>query len=390
MKKNFKGLAAALLGLFFAAGNAHSQDVPLRNKKNGAYTFTVEKVNDAHAVQNQNRTGTCWSFSSLSFFESELIRMGKKDYSLSEMFVVHHTYEDKADRYVRLNGHLNFSAGGAFHDVAYVIKNYGMVPEEIYGGLNYGFDSHNHGEMDEVLLGMVKAVVKRKSGKLTTSWKPAVSSTLDAYLGKLPETFEYKGKTYTPKSYAKESGIDPDNYVEISSYTHHPFYSSFILEVPDNWLFKSVYNLPMDDMMQVIDQALLNGYTIAWAADVSEKGFSHRNGLAVVPDFSKISPEQKKTMWDDLIIPELEITQEMRQKAYDNYETTDDHGMHIIGLVKDQKGNKFYMVKNSWGTESNQCGGYFYASENFVKYKTMDVMVNKNAIPKKIRKKLKL
>ncbi|BDD09729.1 aminopeptidase [Fulvitalea axinellae] len=372
----------------FAFGTASAQKT-VKNKKDGAYTFTILKNNDAHAVQNQNRTGTCWSFSSLSFFESELARMGKGDYHLSEMFVVRNTYMDKSDRYVRMNGFLNYGPGGAFHDVRNVIRDHGMVPESVYGGLNYGFDKHNHGEMDEVLLGMVKAVVKNKSRRLTDSWKPAISSTLDAYLGEAPKTFEVDGKEYTPESYAKESGLNPDDYVELTSYTHHPFYSKFIIEVPDNWAWDEVYNLPIDEFMAVMENAIEEGYTIAWAADVSEKGFSHKNGLAVVPDFDAMSKKEKEKMWDN-VIPELKITQEMRQKAFDDYRTTDDHGMHITGLAKDQDGKKFYIVKNSWGDESNECGGYFYASENFVKYKTMDIMIHKDAIPKNIRKKLGL
>lgn len=378
--------------------NSFAQDT-LRNKKDGGYIFTVVKDLEATEVQNQNRTGTCWSFSALSFFESELIRMGKGKVNLSEMFIVRNAYSDKVDKYVRMHGNINLSAGGAFHDIPYVIKKYGIVPEEVYKGLNYGAEEHNHDEMDDLVKAMANQLIKKD--KLTTAWKPSIESTLDAYLGSVPKEFEIKGKKYTPQSYAKSLGLNMDDYVAISSFTHHPFYEKFILEVPDNWIWGSMYNVKLDEMMNTIDNAIMNGYTVAWASDVSEKGFSFKNGLAIVPEdpdkivktgednknFSDAGAEKKGSVFDT---PGQEkvITQEMRQEAFDNFETTDDHGMHITGIVKDQEGNKYYIVKNSWGTKHNDCDGYFYASEAFVRYKTMNILVHKNAVPNDLAKKL--
>lgn len=377
---------------------ANAQDT-LRNKKDGGYIFTVVKDLEATEVQNQNRTGTCWSFSALSFFESELIRMGKGKVNLSEMFIVRNAYSDKVDKYVRMHGNINLAAGGAFHDIPYIIKKYGIVPEEVYKGLNYGAEEHNHDEMDDLVKAMADQLIKKS--KLTTAWKPAIESTLDAYLGSVPKEFEVKGKKYTPQSYAKSLGLNMDDYVAISSFTHHPFYEKFILEVPDNWIWGSMYNVKLDEMMNTIDNAIMNGYTVAWASDVSEKGFSFKNGLAIVPEdpekivktgednknFSDAGAEKKGSVFD---APGQEkvITQELRQEAFDNFETTDDHGMHITGIVKDQQGNKYYIVKNSWGTKHNDCDGYFYASEAFVRYKTMNILVHKDAVPKDLAKKL--
>jgi bleomycin hydrolase len=376
---------------------ANAQDT-LRNKKDGGYIFTVVKDLEATEVQNQNRTGTCWSFSALSFFESELIRMGKGKVNLSEMFIVRNAYSDKVEKYVRMHGDINLAAGGAFHDIPYIIKKYGIVPEEVYKGLNYGAEEHNHDEMDDLVKAMADQLIKKS--KLTTAWKPAIESTLDAYLGAVPKEFEVKGKKYTPQSYANSLGLNMDDYVAISSFTHHPFYQKFILEVPDNWVWGSMYNVKLDEMMKTIDNAIMNGYTVAWASDVSEKGFSFKNGLAIVPEdpdkivktgednknFSDAGADKKGSIFD---APGQEkvITQEIRQEAFDNFETTDDHGMHITGIVKDQLGNKYYIVKNSWGTKHNDCDGYFYASEAFVRYKTMNILVHKDAVPKDLAKK---
>lgn len=374
----------------------------LKNKKDGHYYFDVVKDIEANEVQNQSRTGTCWSFSALSFIESELIRTGKGKHKLSEMFIVRMAYIDKADKYVRMQGAVNFAQGGAFHDIPYVIKKYGIVPEEVYKGLNYGLENHNHSEMEAVLKGMCDAVIKNKQGKLTTAWKDAVEGVLDAYLGEMPDSFNYQGKAYTPESYAKSLGLNMDDYVTITSYTHHPFYSQFVLEVADNWAGGSVYNVHLNELIETIDNSLMKGYSVAWASDVSEKGFSFRNGLAIVPEdddalsmsgkdnkhFNDAGAERKGSQFD---YPgtEKEITQKMRQDAFDNYSTTDDHGMHLTGIVKDQEGTQYYIVKNSWGTK-NDCDGYMYASVPYVKYKTMDVMVHKDAIPKQIKKELGL
>ncbi|MFY0644917.1 MAG: aminopeptidase [Bacteroidia bacterium] len=373
----------------------------LRNKKGGNYLFTVEHDIEANEVQNQNRTGTCWSFSALSFMESELIRMGKGSHKLSEMFIVRMAYMDKAENYVRMHGVSNFGQGGAFHDIPHVIEKYGIMPQEAYQGLNYGSETHNHSEMEAVLKGILDAVIANKQRQLTTSWMKAYNAVLDAYLGELPETFEYQGSNYTAKSFAEHLELDMDDYVVISSFTHHPFYDDFVLEVPDNWVMEEVYNVPLDEMMNAMNHAVSNGYSVAWAADVSEKGFSFKNGLAIVPTddealtvkgkdskhFNDAGADKEGTQFDS---PgeEKEITQEMRQEAFDNYLTTDDHGMHFTGLVKDQNGDLYYIVKNSWGTKHNDCDGYFYASMPYVAYKTINFMVHVDALPKDLQKKL--
>jgi len=395
MKKLSLFVVAAILAVFVVK----AQEVDTL----GAYVIKLDKKLAATPVKNQYRSGTCWSFSGLSFIESELLRLGKGEYDLSEMFVVRNVYSDKAEKYVRLHGHLNFGAGGAFHDVTYVMKNYGLVPEEAYKGLNYGETKHVHMEMDEVLKNFVEAVVEDPNKKLTPVWHKAFDRILDTYLGEYPKEFTYKGKKYTPKSFLKELGLNPDDYVEITSFSHHPFYTKFPIELPDNWLWYSDYNVPLEDMMKIIDNALDNGYTVAWASDVSEDGFLWRKGIAILPDMDnqketglelarwvKMSRSEKMDYISKHTVQEVKVTQEYRQKQFDNYKTTDDHGMHIIGYGHDQNGTKFYLVKNSWGTDNNPLKGYFYASEAFVKAKTTAIMVHKDAIPKDIRKKLGL
>jgi bleomycin hydrolase len=393
-----------LLILSAAATSLFAQEGKEKEKKaDSGYKFTIVKQNPATSVKNQSRSGTCWSFSGISFLESELLRMGKDTFDLSEMFCVRNAYSDKAVTYIRFQGKHNFGGGGAFHDVTNVLKKYGMVPNEVYNGKVIGEENHVHGEMDAVLEADVNAVLKNSNRKLTPVWHQGFDALLDAYLGKVPEKFTYKGKEYTPKSFGESLGLNPDDYVELTSFTHHPFYSQFILEIPDNWEMGEVYNLPMDEMMQVIDNALENGYTVAWGSDVSEKGFSWKNGVAIVPD--KTAPEVaglESAKWqkmtdaekDKLLykfekpVPEKKITQAMRQNEFDNWQTTDDHGMHITGIVKDQNGTKYYIVKNSWGLDGSPYKGYFYASEAFVALKTTDLMVHKDAVPKAIRKKL--
>ena len=359
----------------------------LTNKKDGNYKFTVVKNLEATEVQNQAQSSTCWSFSSLSFFESELIRMGKPKVNLSEMFVVRTAYMAKADKYVRMHGLINFGPGGAFHDVAYVIKNYGLMPQSAYTGFVNGDKEINHSEMDNMLKAQVDVV--SKANKISPSWPAAVNATLDAYLGKAPEKFDYNGKQYDPKSFAASLGLSMDNYVEITSFTHHPYYTKFAIEVQDNWMWDEVYNVQLNEMIDVIDNSIMNGYSVAWGADVSEKGFSFKNGVAIVPNVEW--SDVKKEKIDSVILnpgKQMEITAEIRQKAFDNYETQDDHGMHIVGIVKDQNGVKYYIVKNSWGVKNNDCDGFFYVSESYVKYKTIDIMVHKDAVKKELAKKL--
>ncbi len=397
--KKFSILAIALVISIFSFAQETNKTT---NKKDGGYYFTLVKDIEKTEVQNQNRTGTCWSFSALSFFESELLRMGKGKHNLSEMFVARKAYEDKAVNYVRMHGNFNFGPGGAFHDIPYVYKKYGVVPEEFYKGLEYGEDKHNHAELDAILRAVVEQVAKNPQGKLTPAWTKAVSGILDAYFGKTPNEFNYNGKTYTPQSFAKELGLDMNDYVIITSFTHHPFYEPFVLEVPDNWALQSAYNVPLDEMMTIAEQALKNGYGVAWASDVSEKGFSFRDGLAIVPeDESTIlvkgrdnaqfndAGAQKQSSAFDAPVKEKTITQEMRQLAFDNYQTQDDHGMHFTGLAKDQLGTTYFIVKNSWG-KANDCDGYFYASESYFKYKTTNIMLHKDALSKEMKKKLNL
>lgn len=401
MRVVFTWFMAVILAIPAFSGNEGKGD-----KTPTGYVFEDVILLPVTPVKDQYRTGTCWSFSTLSFFESEMIRLGKPEVDLSEMFVVRNTYSDKAKRYVRLHGEGSFSAGGAFHDAKNVMVNYGIVPEQVYNGLNYGETKHVHGEMDNTLKQQVDAVIENKNKKLSTVWNQPVEATLDSYLGKLPESFEYEGKNYTPKSFATDFvGLNMNDYIEITSYTHHPFYTEFVLEVPDNWSWDKVYNVPVNELEAIIDNSLANGYTVAWAADVSEKGFVTSNkGVAVLP--AAVTSEMSDAeiaRWEALPerekerelyklekpVPEICVTQEMRQAAFDCYETTDDHGMHIIGTAKNQDGKVFYKVKNSWG-DYNEYDGFFYVSKPYVNLKTMCIMVHKDAVPKQIREKLKL
>lgn len=341
------------------------------------------------AVCNQASSGTCWSYSTNSFLESEMIRMGKKPIVLAPIFSAHCVYMDKADNYVRMHGSVSWGDGGECHDVINMYAKYGAMPESEYTGLHYGTTKNKFGEMQAVLKAMLDAVVSNPNGKLTTSWKKAFDAVLDSYLGPIPETFVYDGKTYTPKSFAKEMvGLNPKDYVELSSFTTAPYYEKTMLMVPDNWTFAKVYNVKMNDITDIIDYALHHGYTVAWAADVSEKYFSWKNGVAYVPekDYEDMDDSEKKHMFDGPH-KEREITPEMRQKAFDNYETTDDHGMHIVGLAKDQNGKEYYIVKNSWG-EKNDYKGYLYVSKDYIRYKTTGFLLHKNGIPSNLRDKM--
>lgn len=368
------------------------------------FKFTDVKVVPGTSVKDQNKSGTCWSFSGLGFIENEILRNTGKELDLSEMWIVRNCYADKADRYVRMDGKTNFAAGGSVLDVAYVIDNYGIVPEEAYKGLEYGEEKHDHYELDPVLTGIVEAVNDKK-GKKSTAWKGAFDATLDAYLGKKPETFTVDGKTYTPKSYAVSLGLNTADFIPVTSYTHHPFYTQFPLEVADNWLWLPYHNVPMEDMKAIVDNAIDKGYTVAWAADVSEPGFKWKEGFAVLPKkktaadlegtelarWVKLSDKEREEEQNNITGPveEIAVTQELRQEMFDSHDTTDDHGMIIVGKAKDQNGNNYYKVKNSWDT--NQVyDGYFYVSEPYFLAKTLDIYVNRAAIPAGIAKKMGL
>jgi len=366
------------------------------------YEFTTVKELKITPVHNQSRTGTCWSFSGVAMLEAELLRLGKGEYDLSEMFVVNHSYRDKATKHVRLHGLSEFAEGGSFADVLYVFKHYGAMPREVYAGLEYGEEEHVHGELVRAATGFVKGIITNPNGKLSPVWPKALQGIVDAYLGEIPATFQYKGRQYTPQSFGESLGLNMDDYVSLTSYTHEPFYTSFGMEIPDNWRWALSYNLPLDELMEVFDNAINTGYTVAWGSDVSEAGFI-RDGLATVPDIAAIETSgSDQERWVGLsrterdaeirklaTMPckEVEVTQELRQQGYDNYQTTDDHGMLIYGIAKDQTGKKFYMVKNSWGT-NNKYKGTWYASEAYVAYKTINITVHKNAIPQAIKTKL--
>ena len=387
---NFKSiLTAAALAVISTASFA----------ENGPkYKFTTIKENPVTSIKNQYRSGTCWCYSALSFIESEILRTKGVETDLSEMFVVGRSYHDRAVKYVRLDGHLNFAAGSSFGDVLHVIDDYGIIPQSVYSGFNYGTEMPEQSELDAVLKGYVDAARRNPNKKLTTAWVNGLDGILDAYFGEAPETFVVDGKEYTPESYREFLGINYDDYVNISSFTHHPFYEPFIIEVCDNWRWDSAYNLPMEEMMEVMYNAIDNGFTIAWGSDVSEKGFT-RDGLAVMPveeEEKKAGSDQEKWVGKDNetkvekkkgIPVEQVITQEMRQEGYDNKTTTDDHGMHIYGTAEDQNGTKYFLVKNSWG-ETGKYDGIWYASDAFVRYKTLNIVVHKDALPKHIAKKL--
>ena len=402
MKKILFSFAVCAMSMSLAA-QVDNTETPSDSTEGFRFT-TIDSI-AITPVKDQNRSSTCWSYSTIGFLESELLRMGKGEYDLSEMFVVHHTMLDRAEYSVRMYGTAEFAPGGSAYDVIYCLKNYGMVPQEAMPGIQYGSTPADtlpvHAELDAIAGGVVKAVTNSGLKKLTPVWKKALTAVYDTYLGECPATFIYNGKEYTPKSFAEELGLNADDYVSITSYTHHPYYTTFALEVPDNWRMDQMYNVPMEEMMAIIDNALAKGYTLAWGADVSEICFT-RKGLGVVPEEEKavdltgsdaarwlgLSATDKREELTKKPLPEKTITQEMRQAAYDSWENTDDHGMQIFGTAKDQNGKRYYMVKNSWGTKRSEYKGIWYVSEAYMQYKTNDVLVHKNAIPKEIRKKL--
>ena len=399
MKKVFMLM---LLTVFALNVNAAKKKTPA--KVDNKPVFTIIKEIPITSVKDQNRSGTCWDYSTLSFFEAEILKATGKKYDLCESFITNKTYMDRAIQVVRFHGDCQFAQGGSAEDVLATLKTWGICPEDAmpFPGSLYGDSLNNFNEFFSLLEPYVAAIAKSDAKKISSQWKVGLQGILDAYLGKCPDKFTYEGTEYTPKSFMASLGIDLNDYVSITSYTHHPFYTGFAVEVQDNWRFPLSYNLPMDEMMKVIDNAVLNGYTVAWGGDVSEPGFT-RSGLAYAIDtkkaeslqgsdmakWLKLSSEKKRNLIDSLgcTIPEIVPTQEMRQERFDNWELTDDHGMHIYGIAKDQNGKEYYMVKNSWG-ESGDYKGIWYMTKAFIAANTMDFLVNKKAIPDDIRKKL--
>ena len=379
----------SVVTILFLCQTVIAQPTIKTNKKDGGYTFTMGKMIAATPVKNQYKSGTCWCFSTNSFVESELIRMGKGDINLSEMFVIRNMYIQKAEHYVRYQGATAFGSGGEPHDVMNAIREYGLIPFEAYPGMPMGQDKPIHSEMDGVLKAMLDVMIKTPDGHLNPNWKNAFIGALDGYLGTPPTNFTYQGKSYTPKSFAQSVNINPDDYVAITSFNHHPFYTPFILEVSDNWANASFYNVPLEDLKKIVDNAIADNYSVDWAADVSEKGFSFKNGIAIVPvkDFEDMTSKEKDSMFIKPG-PEKMITQQNRQEAFDNLSTTDDHGMQLVGTAMDQNDQSYYLVKNSWGTDKNDLNGYFYCSVPYFLYKTTSIMVNKHALPKEIAAKL--
>jgi len=396
--------SAALLATLFVFGQQKNQiEWP-------DYEFTVDVQNPVTSIKNQYRSGTCWCFSTLAFVESEIIRINdiknQEDYpDLSEMFVVSHSYMDRAVKYVRLDGKLGFGQGSFADDVLDVIRDYGFVPQEAMPGMNYGTELPVQGELNAILKSYVDAVVSNPNKTLTTAWARGFQAVLDEYLGKYPESFKVGEMTYSPTAYRDALKFNPDDYVTLTSFTHHPFYSKFVIEVCDNWRWSSAYNIPIDEFISVVDEAVKAGYTIAWGTDVSDPGFN-RKGLASLVDMKNIHTEgSDKEHWlgreepaksskpkkADKILPPAErsVTQDSRQQEFDNKTVTDDHGMQIFGIAHDQWGNKYYMVKNSWGTD-NLYNGIWYVTEAFVKNQSIDIMLHKDAVPQAIRDKLGL
>ena len=401
-KKNYFALAALCAGVF--AGNAMpapasaAPDIIVPDST--GFTFTDIISLPTTPVKNQNKSGTCWCFAGTSLLEEDVLRKGGPELDLSEMYWVRQNYIDKAKKYIRMDGKINFAQGGSFADVMEAASEFGAVPEEVYSGLNYGEDKHSHYEMADGLKAYLDAL-KNGGRNLSDAWLRGFTAMVDAYLGEVPEEFTYKGKKYTPQSFAKAFNITPDDFVSVTSFNHHPFYTWFPLEIADNWRWSLSYNVPLEEMKKMVDDALMNGYTVGWAADVSEPGWQWKKGYAVLPEekgpedlteneaakWDQLSDKERQALTYDISGPvkEKKVTQESRQKHFDNKETTDDHGMVIIGVAEDQEGNRYYKVKNSWDT--NQLyGGYIYVSEPYFLDKTIGVTLNKKAVPVLMKK----
>ena len=396
-----KVISIFLIAILCLNASAQRKKVKKDEQPEG-YKFTTVVSLKTTPVKNQSRTGTCWCFATTSFFESELIRMGKGEYDLSEMFIVRNNYIDRLqDNYLR-RGRGNLGPGSLAHDWTEVFSEYGMVPEEVYTGINYDSETHNHSELQAFINAIAEIPVKRKHR--SDEYYELVDAVLDTYLGEIPSSFNYKGQTFTPQSFASNLGINMDDYVEITSFNHFPFYEKGEIEVHDNWRHEEMYNVPIDDIIKIMDYALENGYTVDWDGDVSEKGFSHTNSVAINPDVTKTEDfsETDRARFEDMStaerleevykfekpFPEADVTQEKRQEGYEKFVTTDDHLMHVTGIVKDQNGTKYYITKNSWGTTRNKFGGYLNMSVSYVKAKVIFIMVHKDAVPDDIRDKL--
>ena len=395
-----KRVLISLIGLLGLTSPISAEEQKADTTEGWQFT-TIDSVGIT-PVKDQNRSGTCWCFSTLSFLESEILRTKGLELDLSEMFIVSHNMLDRATYFVRQYGEgSQYAPGGSAYDVIYCMEHYGLVTQEAMPGIRYGDTLPNHTEVDVICKNFLNGLTGGKVKKLSPVWREAFQAIWDTYVGKCPETFVYGGKTYTPVEFKNWLGLKESDYVSLTSYTHHPFYERFALEVPDNWRMDQMYNLPIEELMEVIDNAIKNGYTLAWGADISETGFT-RKGIGVMPDADHgaditgsdaakwlgLSADDKRKELTKKPLPEVEVTQEMRQKAYDNWETTDDHGMHIFGIAKDQNGKEYYMVKNSWGTAKSDYKGIWYVSRAFMAYKTNNIVVHKDAIPKDIRKKL--
>jgi bleomycin hydrolase len=367
--KLYNRLIVSILLIIIVAGSPLPGQQDQASEPVPQYEFTVEKRVAATPVKDQHRTGTCWSFATTSFIESELIRTGKGEMDLSEMYFVRKAYELKAEKYVRMHGTNNFAQGGLAMDVMHIWETWGLLPELAFGGKETGDSLPVHNEMDAVLKGYVDQVIRNRNGTLTPVWNDGFNGVLDAYLGKVPDTFSYQGSTETPRSFAEDTGLDPTDYVAIGSFTHHPFYEQFVIEIPDNWLWSCIYNVPLDELIGILEYALNEGYTVCWDGDTGEKGYDWKSGVAIHP-----SP----------------VTQESRQEGFDNYSTTDDHLEHITGLARDQNGDRFYLVKNSWGTGDHIYQGYHYMSESYMRAKTIFLMLHRDAVPDSIGARLDL